>query len=238
MIHPGLASQHAVSLPLKSRPAYRLALISTFIVTLLGAVYFVFMVFLAAGGGMTMPPPEAAQLFGGVSTAVAALLLPVLFVSLHYLAPDDSKVYTLLGVVFCTLFSAFVGINRFAQLSVVRLSVLEGNTEGLAWFMPYESRSVFFALEMIGWGIMLSLGVFFLALALGKKGLQGAARRTFFLYTVLGLVSGISFIVNSPLSVIGFVAWGFVLFLGTGLLFLSLLHYDRNWATVNISKTD
>lgn len=221
---------HPQSLAAEKRPAFMLAVVSAFLITLLGAAYFVFMACLAAGGGMTFPPSESVQLFGGITTALAALLMPVLFASLHYLVPQKAKVFSLLGTVFCTLFSAFVGINRFVQLSVVRLSLLEGNTEGLSRFLPYDGRSAMFALEMTGWGVFMSLAVLFLALALGRSGLPGAARRTFFAYTLLGMVSAVAFIVNSPLSVVGFVAWGFVLFLGTAFLLLSLLNYDRHWA--------
>lgn len=225
-----LSAIHPSQLPEEKRSAFMLALASAFLSTLLGTVYFVFMLCLALGGGMTLPPSDTVQLLGGIVTAIGALLLPVLFVSIHYLVPQKVKVYSLLGILFCTLFAAFVGINRFVQLSIVRLSLLEGSTEGLSRFLPYDGRSAMFALEMTGWGIFMSLAVFFLALALQKRGLTGAARCTFFIYTLLGLTSAIAFIVGSPLSVIGFVAWGFVLFVGTGLLLASLLNYDRNWA--------
>lgn len=217
----------AESIPENNRPAWRLALITSLLVTVLGAVYFVYMVCLAVGGKMTFPPSQDVQLFGGVTTALAALLLTVMFVSVHSLAPDRVKVYSLTAVVFCALFSAFVGINRFVQLSVVRLSLLEGKTEGLSRFLPYDGRSAMFALEMIGWGLMLGIAVFFLALSLERKGPSGVARFLFFLYTVLGLVCAVAFILDSPLSVIGFVAWGLILYLATGALALSIWRSNR-----------
>lgn len=225
----GLSSNKAATLPEGMRPARRLAIISSFLITVLGLAYFIGLVFFAAGGKMTFPPPDGVQLFGGITSAVAVLLMPVLFVSLHCLVPAKAKVYSLLAVVFCTLFSVFVGINRFVQLSVVRVSLQAGDAGDLRRFLPYDGRSVLFALEMTGWGIMLGFAAFFLAMALGRKKLQGAARITFFVYAALALASGVFFLLNSPLSVIGFAAWGFVLYIGAGLLFFSLINYDKYW---------
>lgn len=212
------------------RAAYHMAVISSLLVTLLGIVYGATVAILALKGRMTFPPGDDVQLFGGVTTLLAALLLPMLFVSLHELAPENKRVFSRLAIVFCTLFSAFVGINRFVQLSVVRLSVLAGDTEGLERFLPYDGRSALFALEMTGWGVMLGLAAFFLALSLRRSRLTGIARMALFLYTTLGLVSGIAFMLGSPLSVIGFAAWGFVLYVATGLLFVSLMRFGRRWS--------
>ena len=217
-------------LPEEKRTTYLLALLSSFLVTLLGMVYFAATVCFALGGQMTYPPGDSIQLFGGITTALAALLMPVFFVSMHYMAPVKAKVCTLLAVVFCVLFSAFTGINRFVQLSIVRLSLLEGNTVGLERFLPYDGRSAMFALEMIGLSLFMSLALLFLALSMGRKKLTGAARATFLAYVPLGLVSAVAFLLDSPLSIIGFAAWGFVLFVGTGLTFLSLIKHDRHWA--------
>jgi hypothetical protein len=211
-------------------PAYLTALLSASLVTLLGLVYGAGMVCFAASGKIAFPPGDDVQLFGGVTTALAALLLPVLFVSAHELTPARTRVFSMLGVVFCTLFSAFVAINRFVQLSVVRLSLLAGDTEGLERFLPYDGRSALFALETTGWGVMLGLAAIFLALALPKGGLLRAVKTALSVYAALGLTSGISFMLDSPLSVVGFAAWGFVLYVATGLLLVSLLGYDRHWA--------
>ncbi len=143
------------------RAAYHVASVTSLLVTLLGIVYGAAVAILALTGQMAFPPGEDVQLFGGVTTALAVLLLPVLFVSLHELAPENKRVFSRLAIVFCTLFAAFVGINRFVQLSVVRLSILEGNAEGLERFLPYDGRSALFALEMTGWGVMLGLAAFF-----------------------------------------------------------------------------
>jgi hypothetical protein len=217
-------------LPAEKRPAYQLALWTSILITVLGILYSAVIAILAFNGGMTFPPAEPVQLFGGVTTILAALLLPVLFGSLHFLVPENKKIYTLLTISFGLVFTVFVSINRFIQVSIVRLSTLEGNTDGLARFLPYDGHSAMFALEMIGWGVFLSLALFFLGLALDRKGILKKTRWLLFLYTLLGTVSAVCFILNNPLSVIGFAAWGFVLYIATGLLAFSLIKYDKNWA--------
>lgn len=227
-----LFSQYAGRLPEDHRAARMLAIISTFLITFIGIVYFIFMLILMAGGGMVMPPADYVQTFGGIVTLLSAVLLPIMFTSVHRMVPPRRKVFSSIALAFCIVFAVLVGINRFVQLSVVRLSILEGNTEGLARFLPYDGRSALFALEMAGWGLFLSLAAFFLAFALGKKGLNTATRWTFLVYFVLGTVSAIAFMIGSPLSVIGFAAWGLVLYIGTLLLMLSLIKYDKYWAEV------
>ncbi len=69
-----------------------------------------------------------------------------------------------------------------------------------------------------------------MALSLRRNRLTGIARMALFLYAALGLVSGIAFMLGSPLAVVGFAAWGFVLYLATGLLFFSFVRYDQCWA--------
>jgi hypothetical protein len=52
--------------------------------------------------------------------------------------------------------------------------------------------------------------------SIGK--LQGWIRWLMVTYGVLGIISAIGYLAASPISAIGFVAWGLVLFIITGLL--------------------
>jgi hypothetical protein len=47
---------------------------------------------------------------------------------------------------------------------------------------------------------------------------QSWLRRLCLLYAVLAIIAAIGFLLESPLSALGFVAWGLVLFLITGFL--------------------
>ncbi|MCL4262912.1 MAG: hypothetical protein KJ069_06840 [Anaerolineae bacterium] len=111
-----------------------------------------------------------------------------------------------------------VTINRFVQLGVVRQSIALGETEGITWFLAYGERSIMFALEMLGWSWFLGLAMLFAAPIFTAPGYQRWLRWLLILYGVLALISAVSHLLASPLVAVGLVAWGFILFLVTGLL--------------------
>lgn len=213
----------------EKRPAFLLGVTSSFLITVIGIAYFLVVVALMISGQMKLPPPEQVQNFAAIVSILAAPLIVIFCASIHYLVPKRKKVLSILGLSFSLIFTAFVCMNRFIQLSIVRLSTLEGNTEGLSRFLPYDSRSAMFALELIGWGAFLGLAMLFIAFAVKSKGIGKFVKYTFITYAVLGITSTIAFVVNSPLSVIGFIAWGLILYIGTGLCALSLYKYDEYW---------
>ena len=191
---------------------------SSLILTLVGAVYFIVISILFITGNNTMPPSENIQLFGAIVTIIMAPLLIIMITAIHYVTTQDKKILSHLGIIFCTIFATFVCINRFVQLIVVRLSVKAGDLEGLKRFYPYQPGSAMLALEYTGWGIFLSLALLSIAFVFSSGGLQRSIKISFFLYAILGITGSIAFIVNSPVSVISFVAWGFILPISTGLL--------------------
>ena len=213
----------------EKRPAFLLGLLSALLITIVGSAYFIFMLIMLMNGKMTLPPAVEIQNFAAVVSIISAPLMIILCSSIHCLAPVRRRVFSLLGIAFSTIFAAFVCMNRLIQLSIVRLSILEGNMEGLSRFLPYEPRSAMFALEMTGWGAFLGFALLFMAFTIKNKGLGKYIRYSFLLYSLLGIASTIAFIVDSPLSVIGFAAWGLILYIGTGLCAISFTKFDRYW---------
>jgi len=191
---------------------------SALLVTIAGVAYFIVMAVLLATGRFTLPLPEVVELFAAGVTIASGPLLVSGLVALHNLVPDSRKPYTQLGTIFSAVFMVMVSINRFVQLTVVRPSILEGNTSGLERFMPYAPRSAMLSLELIGWGFFLGLALLCTALAFPRSGLAGAIRWSFLCYGVLGIASALALVADSPLSAIGFLAWGVVLPIGTAFL--------------------
>lgn len=191
---------------------------TSMITATMGIAYALVICGLVATGRLTLPPPGWVQVFAAVGTIVLAPLLVAVMAALHYTVPAGRRLFSLLGVVFSSAFMVMVCINRFVQLGVVRLSVLHGDTGGLERFLPYGTRSVMFALEMVGWGFFLGFGFLSAAFALPHKGLEGYLRLAFRLYAVLGIISTVAYVADSPLSSVGFIAWGVVLPLATALL--------------------
>lgn len=191
---------------------------SSLLLTIIGAVYFIIIGSLFATGNNTMPPSENNQLFGAIVTIIMAPLLIIMITAIHYVTAQDKKILSHLGIIFCIIFATFVSINRFVQLVVVRLSVKAGDLEGLKRFYPYEQDSAMFTLELIGWGIFLSLALLFIAFVFSSGRLQRSIQIFLFLYAIIGITGSVALILNSPVAVIGFAAWGLILPISTGLL--------------------
>jgi hypothetical protein len=180
-------------------------------VTILGVVYFLCIVFAALTGAMTLPPPPWLQTAGGLISLVSCPLLVALLAAVHAAAPAEKRAFSLTALSLTIIFAAFVSINRFTQFGAARLA--PAGDPGLAWFLPYGERSAMLGLEITGWGWFLGLAMLAAAPLFG-----GWLRRLCLLYAVLGLLAAVGYLLASPLSAVGFVAWGFVLFLITGRL--------------------
>ena len=183
-----------------------------------GVVYFLVILIAIVRGQFTVPPGEALQLFGGVSSLLFCPVLVVVFASLHAVTPPAKKVLSQISLGFTLLFALSVSINRFSQLGVVRQSLAQQPAPGFEWFLAYGDRSIMLGLEMMGWGWFLGLALLFAAPLFTTGRLQLWLRGLCLLYGVLGLTSAVAFLLASPLASIGFVAWGLILYIITALL--------------------
>ena len=89
-----------------------------------------------------------------LSVVPSILLAPFflgLAVAVHYLTPTAKRPLTLLSIAIATLYAATVGINYFLQLTAVRVNVTAGTTEAMALFAMANPRSIFWALEILGY---------------------------------------------------------------------------------------
>ncbi|HUE97924.1 MAG TPA: hypothetical protein VMN99_01645 [Anaerolineales bacterium] len=191
---------------------------SALITTLGGIVYFLIILAMVLTGRFTMPPSDDIQLFGGIISLLFCPVIVIVMVSLHTVTAPGKKVFSQSSQAFTLLFATAVSINRFTQLGVVSRSIASGTVEGLDWFLPYGDRSVMFGLEMMGWGWFLGLAMLIAAPIFSGRGIQFWLRWLMISYGILGLISAVAYLIGSPLAVIGFVAWGVILFIITGLL--------------------
>ncbi len=180
-------------------------------VTTLGIIYFLCIVFAALTGAMSLPPPPWLQLAGGLISLASCPLLVALLAAVHVAMPTEKRAFSLTALGLTIVFAAFVSINRFTQFGATRLAPV--GDPGLAWFLPYGERSAMLGLEIAGWGWFLGLAMLTAAPLFG-----GWLRLLCVLYGVLGILAAVGYLLASPLAAVGFVAWGFILFLITGLL--------------------
>jgi hypothetical protein len=107
---------------MKKNIAVQLGLWSSIFVAVLGGVYLLLLIFYFSTEGFVFPPTQFVQLVGGIVTFLTAPSLLILFTSIRFVNDDDNnKVLGSLGISFITLFAATVSINRFVQVSQVKI---------------------------------------------------------------------------------------------------------------------
>jgi hypothetical protein len=130
----------------------------------------------------------------------AAMLLVLVYValmvSIHSYADNRKKVFSQIGLSFAMIAAVVLLIDYYLQLSVVPVSLMNAETEGLAMLIQYNPHGIFLALEELGY-LMMSLSFLFMATALSSTSrLESAIRWIFAGGFVLVIISlaGISII--------------------------------------------
>ncbi|MBP7509003.1 MAG: hypothetical protein KA807_14415 [Prolixibacteraceae bacterium] len=86
----------------------------------------------------------------------------------HYIAHSSRKLYTFLSISFSLVSSTVLLSAYFTQFSVVPISVMKGESEGIALITQYNEHGLFIAMEELGY-IAMSIALFFLAFAFSKN---------------------------------------------------------------------
>jgi hypothetical protein len=86
----------------------------------------------------------------------------------HYIVNPTKKIYTLLSISFTLISATVLLIAYFTQFSVVPVSVIKGETEGISLITQYNEHGLFIAMEELGY-ITMSIALFFLAFAFSKN---------------------------------------------------------------------
>ena len=101
--------------------------------------------------------------------AIFQLFAFVIFmVTNHFIVNAAKRLYTFLSVSFALISSTVLLIAYFTQFSVVPVSVMKGETDGIALITQYNEHGLFIAMEELGY-ITMSIALFFLAFAFSKN---------------------------------------------------------------------
>jgi hypothetical protein len=128
----------------------------------------------------------------------ALLLAPtfiVLMVSIHYYAAPDKKIWSHLGIAFTLVYAVMASINYITQLPVVRLSILNKETDGLAMFAMGNSHSIFWALASSY--AFMNLAMLFAAPVFEGGGLERKIRWLFYANGASAVVTVYGILVDS-----------------------------------------
>jgi hypothetical protein len=112
--------------------------------------------------------------------AILLLLAYVtLMVSIHTYASGNKKIYSQAGLAFALMSATILSSTYFIQFSVIPISLMKGQTEGLAALIQYNPHGVFIALEEFGY-LLMSLAFLFMApVFAGRSRLERTVRWIF-----------------------------------------------------------
>jgi len=121
---------------------------------------------------------------------VLTLSYLALMVSIHAYASSQRKIFSQIGLSFALLATMVLVGDYFVQFSVVPISLMNGETEGITLLTQYNAHGVFIVLEELGY-LLMSLSFLFMApIFVNKNRLESAVRWVFlvsFLLTVVAL---------------------------------------------------
>lgn len=121
------------------------------------------------GNCIEYPYPDSLDFYPGdyywMYLAVVQLAVWLVFmISVHYNYLKNKSVFGFTAVVFASLSVVILFSDYFIQFSVVPVSLMKGETDGIALLTQYNDHGIFIAMEEAGY-IMMSVAFMFMALA-------------------------------------------------------------------------
>ena len=133
---------------------------------------------------LTLPAPTA-----GILPSSAYSKIIIFFISIHYIAPIEKKLFSFVSVAFALITASVLLIAYFVQFSVVPVSVMNGETDGIALITQYNGHGIFIAMEDLGY-ITMSISFLFLAFIFSMKNrLEKTIRIILFMSFVITFLS-------------------------------------------------
>ena len=113
----------------------------------------------------------------------------IVFTEIHYSIEGSNKPISQLALNFANLSTGILVVNYFIQFSIVPVSLLNGQTDGITLLTQYNPYGLFIILEELGY-LVMSLSFLFVALAFAHKtNLEKLIKRVFLIAAILGLLS-------------------------------------------------
>src|SRR5215216_3025573 len=124
----------------------------------------------------------------------------ILMVSIHMYATQLKKIYSQIGLSFALIAAGILKIDYFVQFSVVPISLMNQETDGLALLTQYNPHGIFIVLEELGF-LLMGLSFLFLAPVFASEGrLASVVRWVFVAGFVLTMVFLIAISINFGLD--------------------------------------
>ncbi len=151
----------------------------------------------------------------------ALLLAPAILVLMtciyYYSIQKNTEIFGRLAMVFSGPYVAMASVNYFIQITMVRQSILSGDTAGIQHFIMDNPHSIMVSIDTLGY-MFLSIAALFASIVFTKTRLARAVSYLFVLTGILGLVGVFGFAINNGALRIGVLASGVPFLIATVLL--------------------
>lgn len=107
------------------------------------------------------------QIIEFVPQMVGFFMLPallILYVSIHYLTKPEYRVWSFIGVIFCTGFVIVVLIIYFIEVGYVLPSLYQGVAEGLEPLIFKNPNSITYGVNNFAWGFLFGFSLISIAI--------------------------------------------------------------------------
>ena len=122
---------------------------------------------------------SSSTLLGLIVLLTPSLLLGssflVLLASIHQLASEDRKVWSLAAVQFGTAYAVLISVVYFVQLTLVAPRIARGQTQGMEMFLFVPFNSFLYAVDILGYSFM-SISTLFASRVFTGSGLERVIR--------------------------------------------------------------
>lgn len=119
-------------------------------------------------------------------------ILLMFFISNHFNAPESRKFHSFSALMFAAISVAVLLLDYWIQFSVVPISVMKNETEGIPLLTQYNGHGIFIAMEELGF-ILMSVAFGFLSTIYGKKSRLETALRWMYRTPVIVIVFALGF---------------------------------------------
>ena len=123
--------------------------------------------------------------------SLLVLVYVVLVSTIHSCAASQKRVFSQIGLSFSIMAAAILLMDYFIQFSVIPVSLMKGETDGIPIWTQYNPHGMFIVLEELGF-LLISLSFLFISLVLPRESrLEAAVRWTFlagFFLTIVSLI--------------------------------------------------
>jgi hypothetical protein len=167
----------------------------------------VIVMIIASASTTTTPGWQGVEAYLGVFQPIVMLpLIPslllaptfvVLMACVHAYASNAKKLWSQVGLAFAIIYATMACINYIVQLTVVRLSILNRETDGLAMFVSGNPHSVFWALASAY--VFMNLAMLFAAPVFAGGKLERWIRWLFLANGASAVITIFGIVVDSPM---------------------------------------